>query len=77
MLLVAGCQRQCNRLNKNIQSSERYYKVYLYSGGKIVYADSLKTIINSEENSDGIYFYNKAGELIEISGDYVVISKKL
>jgi hypothetical protein len=49
--------------------------VVMYSGGDTVFHDKVKTIINSENGSDGIYYY-KGDTLIEVSGDYVLKSIK-
>ncbi len=75
LLFMFGCQRGCSRISRNFQASERNYIILMYSGGKIVYSDTCKTIVNDVENSDGCYYYNKDGKLVEISGDYVLISK--
>lgn len=72
---LSGCARSCARFEKRTQTSPRFYRVSFYSGGKEVFSDSVRTMINSEDNSDGIYYY-KGDTLIEISGDYILKSLK-
>jgi len=75
LLSLTSCtQRGCQSFNRSFQFTERYYKVSVYSGGKVVKQFQFKGIINQEENSDGIYWYDNYGELIEVSGDYIVES---
>lgn len=75
VLALCGCQRQCQRMDKHYQSTERNYTVIMYSGGDTVFNDQFRGIINSEENSDGCYYY-KGDTLIEVSGDYIIKSEK-
>lgn len=74
MLSLTSCQRGCAKLDRSIQASERDYSIVMFSGGDTVFVDSFRGIVNNSENSDGIYYY-KNGELIEVSGDYVIKSK--
>lgn len=74
ILLLSSCtQRGCQKFNKNTQYTSRQYEVTLYSGGKEVFHDTFKGIVNGEEGTDG-FFYFKNDTLIEISGDYVLRS---
>lgn len=73
LLGLCGCQRGCQQMDKQFQTTDRNYEIIMYSGGDTVFYDKVKTIINSEKNSDGIYYY-KGDTLIEVSGDYVVKS---
>lgn len=75
VLTLTSCQRTCASFEKTYQTTERSYEIVVYSGGDTVFRDKVRTIINSEENSDGIY-YKKGDTLVEISGDYVVKSTK-
>jgi hypothetical protein len=74
-ILLSSCQRACAGLDKKYQTTERQYQVVMFSGGDTVFYDNVHTIINSEEGSDGIYYY-KGDTLIEVSGDYVLKSIK-
>ncbi len=74
VLTLSSCQRGCARLDRNFQASERDYSIVMYSGGDTVYIDNFRGIVNNSEHSDGIYYY-KNGELIEVSGDYIIKSK--
>lgn len=75
IVLLTGCSRGCASFDKRFQTSDRKYEISVYSGGKIVFNDTVETIINSEEKSDGIYYYKK-DTLVEISGDYILKSVK-
>lgn len=73
-LTLSSCQRSCTKIERSFQSSERDYSIVMFSGGDTVFVDNFKGIVNNSEHSDGIYYY-KNGELIEVSGDYVIKSK--
>lgn len=75
LLSTAGCARSCASFEKHNQTSKRNYEVIMYSGGDTVFYDNVRTMINSESNSDGIYYY-KGDTLIEVSGDYILKSTK-
>ena len=62
-------------MDKHWQTTVRNYEVIMYSGGDTVFIDKFRGIINSEENSDGCYYY-KGDTLIEVSGDYIIKSEK-
>ena len=70
-ICLSSCQRGCQSFERKFQSSKMYYDIKIYSGGQIIYHDSLKTIINNSENSDGYYYY-KGDTLIEICGEAVI-----
>lgn len=72
---ISGCQRGCNRIEKEFEYKERKYEIYLYSGGEIVFYDKFTGIVNDSKNSDGVYYFNENGYLVEISGDYVIKSR--
>lgn len=73
VLALSSCARSCASFEKKHQVGKRKYQVTMYSGGDTVFQDNVTTIINSESNSDGIY-YSKGDTLIELSGDYVLKS---
>jgi len=73
--MLCGCQRQCQRMDKHWQSTARTYRVVMFSGGDTVFYDNFRGIINSEEGSDGCYYY-KGDTLVEISGDYIIKSER-
>ena len=72
---LTSCARSCQSFNKDFQTTDRNYEIIMYSGGDTVFYDKTKTIINPEQNSDGIYYY-KEDTLIEVSGDYIIKSLK-
>lgn len=72
---LCGCQRACERIDRKYQSGNRTYVIKMYSGGQCVFYDSLRTMVNDSEHSDGCYYY-KGDTLVEVSGDYVVKSVK-
>ena len=74
VLTLSSCQRGCTRFERNFQTSERDYSIVMFSGGDTVFVDNFRGIVNNSEHSDGIYYY-KNGELVEVSGDYVIKSK--
>lgn len=49
--------------------------VKCYSGGKVIYSGASTGQIRSEENSDGYYFKDTRGVLVEVSGDCLLESK--
>ena len=73
ILLLSSCQRACTRFNKKIQTAERNYQITMYSGGKVVFQDRFRGIINDSEGSDGMYYY-KGDTLVEVSRDYIIKS---
>lgn len=74
--LFASCtQRGCQSMSRDFQTSERTYEITVYSGGKTIYADKFKGILNQEDHSDGMYYF-KGDTLIEIGGQYTIKSVK-
>ncbi len=73
ILSLSSCARSCESINKDFQSGDRTYEIYMYSGGRVIFHDKFRGIINNSEHSDGCY-YSKGDTLIEISGDYTVKS---
>lgn len=73
-LALTSCQRGCSKLDRALQLTEKNYTIVVFSGGDTVFVDNFKGVVNNSDHSDGIYYY-KEGELIEISGDYVIKSK--
>jgi hypothetical protein len=76
LLTTTSCTRQCSSLNRSIQITNKPTTIELYSGGKLIFSDSLVTMINNSKDSDGIYYYNSNGDLVELSGDYVIKIKQ-
>jgi hypothetical protein len=74
VLTLSSCQRGCTKIERSFQTSERDYSIVMFSGGDTVFVDNFRGIVNNSEHSDGIYYY-KNGELVEVSGDYVIKSK--
>jgi len=72
---LCSCQRSCQKMNKQWQTTAREYEVVVFSGGDTVFHDKFKGIINDSEGSDGMYYY-KSDTLVEISGDYIIKSDK-
>lgn len=75
VISLTSCSRGCASFSKKMQTSSREYELTMYSGGQVVFQDRVHTIINSEESSDGIYYY-KGDTLVEVSGDYILKSVK-
>jgi hypothetical protein len=73
LVMITSCQRGCQSLERDFQITERWYSVTVYSGGDTVFHDTFNGIINQKEHSDGVY-YIKNGQMVEISGDYVIKS---
>lgn len=73
LVLITGCSRSCSSWNRDVQSGNREYEVVMYSGGDTVFYDKVTTIVNSSQNSDGIYYF-KGDTLVEVSGDYILKS---
>jgi hypothetical protein len=73
-LMLSGCARSCQSLDRNVfDNLSHELKITVYSGGDTIYHSHLKkAIINSSESSDGYFFYNNEGKLIEVSGDIVI-----
>ena len=66
----------CARFNASVErdfSGTRLYVIKMYSGGNVVFYDSLETILNNSERSDGCYYF-KGDTLMELTGDYVIKS---
>jgi len=74
LCLLSSCQRGCQRMKRKLTNSPRSYTIQMYSGGKVVFEDSFRGIINQEEGN-GCYYY-KSDTLIELSGDYILKSIK-
>lgn len=68
-------QRGCQATKVGFEFSEREYIVDMYSGGRVVFTDTFRGIVNGEEGTDGFY-YLKGDTLIEVGGDYVLKSVK-
>jgi len=73
-LMLSGCARGCQALDRDIFDNKAHeVKITVYSGGDTTYHSHLKrAIINNSESSDGYFFYNNEGKLIEVSGDIVI-----
>jgi hypothetical protein len=76
LVTLASCQRSCERLNKQMQTSDRFYHIEQYSGGVLINVFEFSGILNDSENSDGYYFYDSKNRLVELSGDLLIISTK-
>lgn len=74
VLSLSSCKRWWNTVDRSIQITDKYYEINVYSGGKIIFTDKFKGIVNNSANSDGVYYYNSKNELVEISGDYIITS---
>lgn len=68
---LTGCARGCQSLERKTMGNHRI-RVCLYSGGKLITNFEFTGVINSSEHSDGYYFYNNDGRLVEISGDVII-----
>ena len=72
LMLVSACDRDYEKIRRDIQVGKKSYRIELFSGGKLVKYWDTKTIVNSSEKSDGYYFRDSDENLIEISGDVVI-----
>jgi hypothetical protein len=70
---LSSCQRACTSISRDIEAGNRNYTIEMYSGGKVVFTDTVTAMINNSRSSDGIYYY-KGDTLVEISGDYILKS---
>lgn len=74
--LLSSCtarfQQSCNR---NFQTSNRQYRIEMWSGDSCVFRDRFYGIINQEDHSDGIYYF-KGDTLVEVGGNYIIKSDK-
>lgn len=73
-LLLSSCERGCQRLKRNTQTSKRSYVIEIYSGGKLIFTEHFHGIV-TEEEGNGCYYY-KGDTLVEVSGDYILKSVK-
>lgn len=73
VLMLSGCARGCERMEKQYQFGDRQYEIEQYSGGKLIRIHKFKGILNDSEGSDGFY-YTKGDSLIEVSGDLIIKS---
>jgi len=77
LFTLCGCQRSCMKFEKSMdKNSERDYNLVVFNGGDTVFVDNFKGVVNESKEDNSIYYF-KDGELIEISGDYILRSKDL
>ena len=67
-LLLTSCQRSCQKLDRDFQTTAKNYHLKQYSGGKLIFEKKFKGIVNSSTNSDG-YYFTVNDTTYEISGD--------
>ena len=75
MVSMTSCQKSFERIRKNTQTSNRDYVIDQYSGGVLIGHYEFRGMLNDSDGSDGYYFY-EGKELVELSGDLVIISTK-
>lgn len=74
LFVLSGCARGCESMNRKFQMTKQTYTIRFYSGGKLVEQwTNIRTMVNSSKSSDGYYFRDTEGRLIEVSGDVVII----
>lgn len=74
LAMLAGCARGCQSLKRDtVGNTSRRYIIDVYSGGRVVFTDTVHGIVNQEPQTDGVYYF--AGPLlVEVSGDYILKS---
>lgn len=72
-LSLAGCARQCEGCNRDMQTGDREYEVWQYSGGVLIQTYRFRGIVNNQKNSDG-YYWSSGDTIIEVSGDIILKS---
>jgi hypothetical protein len=70
---LTGCSAFRNKFSKGIDAlAAKDYRVTLYSGGQAVKVyEVTNTFINTEEDSDGYFFYS-GGRLVRVTGDLLI-----
>lgn len=72
---LVGCGSIGNRVGKLGSSMKNGdFKVTLYSGGQVVKSWDVNGYINTEQQSDGYYWYSN-GKIVRVSGDVVIEEK--
>lgn len=74
-LLVGGCARGCESLEREFQTSDRQYHIKQYSGGVLIKEWNFIGILNNQDASDG-YYFTVNDTLYEIGGDLIISSTK-
>ncbi len=70
VITLTSCARGCQGLNTSLADNHKQHvNIKQYSGGKLVGEWQIYGIVNDAEGSDGYFFYDNNGELVEISGD--------
>lgn len=72
---MAGCARQFQSCNRDVQTGDRWYEVKQYSGPLLVATYTFRGILNNQQHSDGYYWYI-GDTLYEVSGTTIVRSWK-
>jgi predicted small secreted protein len=72
-LSLAGCARTCETWNRDMQMTDRYYHIEVYSGGQLIRTYDFKGILNNQTNSDG-YYFTVGDTLHEVGGDIIIKS---
>jgi hypothetical protein len=74
LFLLASCnQRDVENFNQKDQYSKKIYTIEIYSGGQLIKKyDKLKTMVQNQYASDGYYFRDEEGKLIEVSADIII-----
>lgn len=67
-----SCDRDYEKMRRDMQVGNKSYRIELFSGGKLIKYWDTKTLVNNSDKSDGYYFRDSDGNLIEISGDVVI-----
>ena len=76
-ITLSSCSRGCQYFSRNIADNHKQYvNIKQYSGGILINEWDIYGIINNSDKSDGYYFYDREGKLIEISGDITLTYKK-
>lgn len=70
VITLTSCARGCQGFNRSLADNHKQHvNIKQYSGGKLVGEWQIYGIVNEAKGSDGYFFYDNNGELVEISGD--------
>ena len=71
-LMLTGCARGCEKVERKYRIGDSNLIVRQYSGGKIIFERHFRGIVNSSETSDG-YYFTIGDTTFELSGDVQII----
>lgn len=70
IVMLSSCARSCQSLDRDIMDNHKQdVRISQYSGGRLIGVWEINGIVSNSQNSDGYFFYDNKGRLVEISGD--------